>query len=135
MINIPHALFSKYGTMLANKAVPLSSCHHYNKWLRYYLDFCHKYKQSYSDDGSLEKFIEKLREKNQSPEQRKQAVQAVSLVLRDVAIQDSKCNGQPHRNVCFSTKRRRDCVQTVTAAASCGAKIRGQYADYCQEGV
>ena len=39
MISIPHALFAKYGSMLAKKAVPLSSYHYYNKWLRYYLDF------------------------------------------------------------------------------------------------
>ncbi len=61
----------------------------YKKWLRYYLDYCHKYKQPYSARQSLEKFIEKLREKKQSPEQQKEAVQAVSVYYEMLKASDS----------------------------------------------
>jgi integron integrase len=79
MLNIPNELWSKYGMILAKKTIPVSFHNHYKKWLRYYLDYCHKYKQPYFDNQSLEKFIEKLREKKQSSDQQKEAVQAVSI--------------------------------------------------------
>jgi hypothetical protein len=45
MLNIPNELWSKYGAILNKKTVPVSFHNHYKKWLRYYLDYCHKYKQ------------------------------------------------------------------------------------------
>lgn len=79
MLNIPNELWFKYGMLLAKKAVPVSFDNHYKKWLRYYLDYCHKYKQPYFDNQSLEKFIEKLREKKHSSDQQNEAAQAVSI--------------------------------------------------------
>lgn len=79
MINIPNELWVKYGEILTNESIPVSFHNHYKKWLRYYLDYCHKYKQPYAERQSLHKFIEKLQEKDQSPEQQKEASQSVSM--------------------------------------------------------
>jgi hypothetical protein len=49
------------------------------KWLRYYLDFCLKYKFNQSDKESLPEFLNKLREKNQTSQQQKQASDAISI--------------------------------------------------------
>ena len=38
------------------KLFPVHFINYYKKWLRYYLDYCHKYKQPYSARQSLEKF-------------------------------------------------------------------------------
>ena len=47
--------------------------------MRYYLDFCYKYHFSAKDKDSLEHFIKKLHEKNQTTEQQKQAADAVDI--------------------------------------------------------
>jgi len=45
----------------------------------YYLDFCQKYNHPISTKESLGEFIKKLREKNQTLEQQRQASDAISL--------------------------------------------------------
>jgi hypothetical protein len=52
---------------------------HYLKWLRYYLDFCHKYGHSESNSQSLPNFIRKLKEKRQTDVQQKQANEAIHI--------------------------------------------------------
>ncbi len=47
------------------------------KWLRYYLDFCLKYKCNQSDKKSLSHFLSKLQEKNQTEQQQEQASDAI----------------------------------------------------------
>ncbi|MBI4654752.1 MAG: phage integrase N-terminal SAM-like domain-containing protein [Nitrospirae bacterium] len=51
----------------------------YRKWLRYYLDFRGKYSLSDSKSEQVRLFVEKLKKKNQMPEQQKQAAHAISL--------------------------------------------------------
>ncbi|MCR4320952.1 MAG: hypothetical protein NUV74_11530 [Candidatus Brocadiaceae bacterium] len=79
MLNIPAALFTKYSILLNKKSVPVSVHNNYKKWLRYYLDFCHKYCHRYVDMESLKHFMVKLHEKNQSPAIQEEAAHAVSL--------------------------------------------------------
>ncbi len=50
----------------------------YTKWLRFYWDFCHKYRHDSFHSDSLPLFLKKLQDKHQSRQQ-KQAQQAVSL--------------------------------------------------------
>lgn len=52
---------------------------HYHKWLRYYLDFCHKYSFAPADRQSWPAFQEKLRAKHQPESLCQQAQHAVSL--------------------------------------------------------
>ena len=51
----------------------------YLKWLRYYLDFCSKYRHAPRDDDSLAPLLEKLSSKNQSLDRQRQAAKAVGL--------------------------------------------------------
>jgi hypothetical protein len=63
---------------LANHSVPAPQWPYYLNWLRYYLDFCQKYGLSSLDRGSFAAFDGKLREKNQSDDQRRQARLAIN---------------------------------------------------------
>jgi integron integrase len=79
MINVPEDLRARFDQLLISKAVPDRYRNSYRKWLRYYLDFCQKYRLPHSTHDSLLHFIKKLQEKRQTQEQQKQASQAVSL--------------------------------------------------------
>jgi integron integrase len=62
--------------------VPVSRHADYRKWLLYYLDFRSKNSLPDSKSEHVRLFIEKLRKKNQSPKQQKQAAHALSLFFQ-----------------------------------------------------
>ncbi|MFH1769083.1 MAG: phage integrase N-terminal SAM-like domain-containing protein [Parcubacteria group bacterium] len=64
---------------MVKRGVPLTSHFYYRKWLKYYLDFCFKYHHDKSKKESLSYFIKKLKDKNQTEQQQKQAFHAVSI--------------------------------------------------------
>jgi hypothetical protein len=68
-----------YGSSLVEKGVLLSAHFHYRKWLRYYLDFCLKYHHEPVNKESFAPFVQKLKGKNLTEQQRKQAFDAVSI--------------------------------------------------------
>jgi integron integrase len=96
MLTLPCDLIRSYDSLLAAKNVPAEQRPHYHKWLCFYMDFCRKYSLELSDKRSLPAFDEKLRDKNQSDFQRRQARYAVILYLQ-VALADEKpeSNGSP----------------------------------------
>ena len=49
--------FEKFSAVLKKGAAPVSCYADYRKWLRFYLDFCHKYCHRYVDRESLKQFI------------------------------------------------------------------------------
>lgn len=51
------------------------------KWLRFYLDFCSKYRHDSKNSDSIIAFQKKLLEKRQSERQRQQASHAIRLYL------------------------------------------------------
>ena len=61
------------------KSIPEKYHVHYEKWLRFYLDFCRKYRHPAEASESLLHFIQKLREKRRKTYQLKQAGQAVAI--------------------------------------------------------
>ena len=69
-----------YDAALVKKGVPLPAHFYYRKWLKHYLDFCLKYHHEKSKKESLPHFLQKLKDKNQTEEQRKQALHAVSII-------------------------------------------------------
>ena len=73
MLNIPMALVRRYDSALTDKDVATNIRGHFKKWLRYYLDFCHKYGFEPTDRQSFPAFNDKLRAKNQSDILRQQA--------------------------------------------------------------
>ncbi len=81
MLNIPPETLMRFVALLEKRNVPSTQRNFYKKWLRYYLDFCAKYRLSDSSSKSLTQFLAKLREKKQTDAQIKQAAHAVSVYL------------------------------------------------------
>lgn len=79
MIQIPADIHSAYTSFIKQKGVQPELARHYVKWLRYYLDFCHKYSFKHTSQDSLAGFTEKLKEKKQAENLRKQAYHAISF--------------------------------------------------------
>jgi integron integrase len=79
MLQVPAQVVSRFQKLLFDKSIPKASHFHYQKWLRYYLDFCNKFQLSPANKQSLSQFTGKLAEKRQTPEQQQQAGHAVSL--------------------------------------------------------
>ncbi|UCF94384.1 MAG: hypothetical protein JSW39_09560 [Desulfobacterales bacterium] len=75
-------VFSCYDGALIKKGVPLPAHFHYKKWLRYYLNFCLKYHHEPANKESLAPFVQKLKDKNQTEQQRKPAFDTVSIFYR-----------------------------------------------------
>ena len=79
MLEIPSQIKRLYDELLLKRAVPERSRFLYKKWLRYYLDFCHKYRFEPSRGQNLSKFLDKLKDKKQNQHQQKQAAHAISI--------------------------------------------------------
>ena len=73
MRKISASINAQFNALLNTNKIPKRYQNHYLKWLRYYLDSCHKYGFSESNPQSLAKFVRKLKEKRQADEQQKQA--------------------------------------------------------------
>jgi hypothetical protein len=78
MLRIPPDIKIALDSMLFEKAIPGKVHPQYRKWVRFYLDFCRKYHFDQCNEESLSHFIHKLKEKNQTQQQQKQASDAVS---------------------------------------------------------
>lgn len=79
MLAIPTTLQGRFKKLLSARNVPEKHREHYLRWLRYYLDFCHKYLNSPEARENLPLFLQKLQQKNLEPWQREQAAHAVAL--------------------------------------------------------
>ena len=79
MLPIPQQCSARSDRALLKGAVPVRFHVHYRKWLRYFLDFCRKYPPPDIKSEQIRLFIEKLRSKNQNPQQCSQAAHAISL--------------------------------------------------------
>jgi len=95
MIQLPQQLFRQFTTFIAHKGVLPREQQYYVKWVRFYLDFCHKYNFRQKESKSLSAFVEKLREKKQSEKQRKQAHHAVTLYFELVSQSAEKGANNP----------------------------------------
>jgi integron integrase len=81
MFTIPASVADEFVTVLQKNDVPLNQFDHYKKWLRYFIDFCTKYPDADSVTHQVKLFLDKLKSKNQSEVQCRQAARAVSLYL------------------------------------------------------
>jgi integron integrase len=79
MLIVPSALQTQFEACLHNQAIPPHTHGFYKKWLRYYLDFCHKYHFPPAHKDSLGPFLNKLQEKKQTQAQQNQASHAITL--------------------------------------------------------
>lgn len=85
MLQIPKNIIHLYDTCLERDKIATKLHVHYKKWLRYYLDFCHKYNFKPADKKSFPSFNDKLKAKNQPELFRKQAYHAVCLYYSIIA--------------------------------------------------
>ena len=67
----------RYGEVLAARQVPREHWRNYQKWVRFSLHFCQKYRHRPADSESLPLFLGKLASKGQTAAQRAQAPCAV----------------------------------------------------------
>ncbi|GAB4179937.1 MAG: integron integrase [Calditrichia bacterium] len=79
MYDIPLKIKNDYSKLLSQRGIPLHSHNYYQKWLRFYLDFCHKYNRDPNTEDSLVHFLKKLKEKKQTSRQIHQASHAIRL--------------------------------------------------------
>jgi len=78
MIQLPIQLVSAYRMYLCSRGVKNELLSDYLKWLRFFLDFCEKYKVEGDEVERIRMFINKLKSKGQSEDQRRQAYHAVT---------------------------------------------------------
>lgn len=88
MIRVPDRLWRKFDEYLADAGVPGQEHRAYRKWLRYYLDFCSKYRHAYGEASSVPLFLAKLKSKRQGPAAREQAAKSVAIYQRMVRDAD-----------------------------------------------
>lgn len=73
MFQIPILLFTNLRAHLVAKGISPDRFQEYKKWLHFFLDFCGKYPTESDNNQKLRLFINKLKEKNQSEDQRRLA--------------------------------------------------------------
>lgn len=76
MLAVPPELARRYEARLNQQNLMVGRRPHYHKWLRYYLNFCHKYSHAQQERASLPVFLEKLWTKQQPESLRQQAKHA-----------------------------------------------------------
>lgn len=79
MILLPPHLYKQYRAFCADSGVKEDDLAEFLKWLRYFFDFCEKYEVSGDEKQRSRLFLEKLQQKKQTEEKRRQAQQAVAL--------------------------------------------------------
>ena len=89
MLNISSSLRAQFEAYLQEKAIPKNNQAAYQKWLRYYLDFCRKYNFTQKQRGSLTHFLVKLQEKKQTKAQQDQASHSISLYYELILAKDT----------------------------------------------
>lgn len=95
---IPAKTKMLFDAALVKKAVPQPNQFHYRKWLRFYLDFCFRYHHNPANPNSFAPFSQKLKDKNQTDQQRKQAFDAVSIFYRIEKLSKDQGNVQTLKN-------------------------------------
>jgi integron integrase len=79
MISLPENLSAAYNRFMAQNGISASQQPYFRKWLRYYVDFCQKYRHGHGDRSSLSAFLIKLGEKQQLESLQEQAKNAITL--------------------------------------------------------
>ncbi len=98
MRSVPGQILESFGAILEKRAISPPERASYEKWLRYFLDFCAGYAVPEARSDQVRLFIDKLREKKQVRSQQDQAGHAVSLYFetqRKGEIQAADCRASP----------------------------------------
>ena len=73
-----YSIWTRYESVLNDKVSDVSIRNDFKKWLRYFWDFRSKYPVPEAGADQVSLFIEKLKQKNQTPEQQARAAEAIS---------------------------------------------------------
>ncbi|MBW2166933.1 MAG: hypothetical protein JRG74_12815 [Deltaproteobacteria bacterium] len=103
----------------------------YQKWLRYYLDFCRKYNFLQTQCGSLTHFLVKLQEKKQTKAQQDQASHSISLYYELILAKNTLFNVSLLPKTGFSEKA--DVKEKVFSKPLAGASWRAEYTELANE--
>ena len=98
MRKIPPALNAQFKAFLLRKKIPQKFHYHYLKWLRYYLDFCQKYRFKESSSQSFPNFIGKLKERGQTDAQQKQANEAIHIYYELIRSEPGNNTSEPAKH-------------------------------------
>ncbi|RII25217.1 MAG: integron integrase [Geobacter sp.] len=79
MIRLPPHLYKQYREFCVKSSIKNCDLTDYMMWLRYFLDFCEKYQVAGDEEQKTCLFLDKLQQKKQSEEKRRQAQHAISL--------------------------------------------------------
>jgi len=86
MLQTPPEIATRFDAAMVTAEIDDHHQPHFRRWLRLYLDFCHKYGHEAADQVSFSAFAEKLQSKGQAPWQRQQAHCAVSIYWSLLAV-------------------------------------------------
>jgi hypothetical protein len=98
MLQISAQLSTQLPTYISHQGVPVEQHRYYLKWLRYFLDFCHKYQFKQETNESLSAFLKRLDQKRQSLQQQKQANQAIQYYFACTQSSQLKKDNN-HKNI------------------------------------
>ena len=87
LLQTPPKIEARFEQALVSAGVAVNHRPHFQRWLRYFLDFCLKYTHDPRYETSLEAFSRKLESKGQEPWKRRQALDAVRLYWRMLGSQ------------------------------------------------
>ena len=140
MIPIDPILVKKYQLMLQKNRIPKNEQSYFLKWLRYYLDFCHKYGFEKADSNSLHRYIEKLRSKKQNQSQQQQASNAVQLFYslsrqKPELEQPFNVDAKVNKTVPVKEKRPRYSTRGITESLSSGPADNFHFKQQWQEAL
>ena len=71
MKKLPEVLQTAFRRRFQEEGIAQAELADYLKWLRFYLDFCQKYRHPPRDGDSLEPFLQKMASKRQSIDRQK----------------------------------------------------------------
>ena len=114
MKQIPSHIKVLFDAHMKNKAISKSTHFHYLKWLRYYLNFCEKYRLDQLKKENAVHFVQKLKDKKQTAQQQKQAYHAVSLFYELVGPIGSE-KVDPLKNKDEKLARKKDNLKLMNA--------------------
>jgi integron integrase len=81
MLQVPRTVMARFDECLTANNISENLRRYYKKWLRFYFDFCSKYRHDVNNSDSISAFQKKLLEKGQRENLRQQASNAVRLFL------------------------------------------------------
>ncbi len=99
MIQLPRHLVASFQLYCSQRGFAGADLSDSLKWLRYFLDFCEKYRIVGDEEQRIRHFLDKLKQKKQSEEQLRHAHHAVSLyfeMLQQGVAPSMKSNETPH---------------------------------------